>query len=451
MATNRIRKSLMALSVLCGLAATARGQSEDDYAPGRVGSGDIDLGAPADLSLYGGYPRPNAGWWGKAEGIYWIFQAPDTTTIGRDGFNPPTFDGNRRLFQPNTVDTGFIESDWAWGNRLEGGYMGEDNKGWMIGGFKTNTVSSSFETFNTDGGVGVSFLPQLGPDGVSTLQGFTDINGDGFDDDHNQNNIFGRDGEDIGQPNPNPPPAIIPPPDGIPDIAAPTDFGDLVYFPIFFDAIRAENKTRTFNIELMRVWRRSPCPKWVLLEWFAGARYFYINDKFNVEALGGILNPNQTADLDVSDGSYWNSEVENNLVGGQFGVRAQRKIQRLGFIAEGRGFIGANFQNYNLRGQLGNGLVPGADNQPVDLGDTTFRDSAHSTVFAPGGELRLQLNYQVTNAVQLQVGWTGMYFNGIARASQSIDYVIPGMQVTTANNEEDLFIQGVNFGVEINR
>lgn len=451
MATNRIRKSLMALSVLCGLAATARGQSEDDYAPGRVGSGDVDLGAPADLSLYGGYPRPNSGWWGKAEGIYWVFQAPDTTTIGRDGFNPPTFDGFRRLFQPNTIDTGFIDSDWAWGNRLEGGYMGEDNKGWMVGGFKTNTVSSSFETFNTDGGVGVSFLPQLAPDGVSTLQGFTDINNDGFDDDHNQNNIFGRDGEDIGRPNPNPPPAIIPPPDGIPDVAAPTDFGDLVYFPVFFDAIRAENKTRTFNIELMRVWRRSPCPKWVLLEWFAGARYFYINDKFNVEALGGILNPNQTADLDVSDGSYWNSEVENNLVGGQFGVRAQRKIQRLGFIAEGRGFIGANFQNYNLRGQLGNGLVPGADNQPVDLGDTTFRDSAHSTVFAPGGELRLQLNYQVTNAVQLQVGWTGMYFNGIARASQSIDYVIPGMQVTTANNEQDLFIQGVNFGVEINR
>lgn len=457
MATNRIRTKLLALGVQFWLAATALGQNpETDYAPGREGSGDVDLGAPADLSLYGNYPRPNTGYWGKAEGIYWVFEAPDTTTIGRDGFNPAASDGNRLIFQPNTLDTGWIESDWAWGNRLEGGYMGEDGCGWMIGGFKTNNVTSSFDSFNTSGGFGVSFLPSLGPDGLSALEGFVDLTGpagvpDGIDDDLNENNVFGRDGEDIGRPNPNPPPAIIPPPDGTPDVAAPVDFGDTVLFPIFFDVVRAENRTRTFNIEVMRVWRRSPFKRWATVEWFAGPRYFYLNDKFNVEALGGILNPNQTADFDVTDGSYWNTEVNNNLIGGQFGLRIQRKVQRLSFIAEGRGFVGANFQNYEIRGLLGNGLTPGADNQPVDLGDSAFHDTDNATVFAPGGELRVELNYQVTRAIQLQVGWTGMYFNGIARASESIDYRIPDMQISTANNEEDLFIQGVTFGLEVNR
>lgn len=456
MATKFLRKSLLALGVQFWLAATAFGQLEDDYAPGRVGSGDMDLGAPADLSLYGNYPKPNYGWWGKVDGIYLWFDGPDTTTIGRSGFNPATFDGVRRIFQPNTLDTGWIDSDWSWGNRLEGGYMGDDDKGWLVSGFSTNTLTKSITAgflppVHVNQGIGVSFLPAVGPDGISLLEGFVDVNGDGFDDDINQNTVFGRDGIDTGTPNGNPPPPFIPPLDGIPDTAAATDFGDLVYFPVFFEQIRAENKTKTFNIEVMRVWRRSPFRRhWGMIEWFAGARYFNLNDKFNVDAIGGILNPADD-EGDVTTNSYWYTEADNNLIGGQFGLRLTRKIHRLSFIGEGRGFIGANFQNYDIRGALGHGLTPGADNQPLDLGDTVFHDTEHAVQFAPGGELRVAVNYQVTRAIQFQAGWTGMYFNGLARASQSIDYRIPDMRIRTDDNDQDLFIQGVTFGVEVNR
>ncbi len=456
MATHRIRKSLLALGVQLWLATTALGQAEDDYAPGRLGTGDFDIGAPADLSLYGNYPKPNYGWFGKAEGIYLRFDGPDTTTIGRSGYNPATFDGQRRIFQPNTLDTGWIDADWAWGNRLEGGYMDDDNTGWLISGFSTNTITSTitagyFPPNLVNQGVGVSFLPQLGPDGISLLEGFTDVDGDGFDDDLDQDTIFGRDGQDTGTPNGTPPPAFIPPLDGIPDTAAATDFDDLVYFPVFFGTLHVENKVRTFNIEAMRVWRRSPFKRWAMVEWFAGARYFMMIDKFNVDTRGaGLLNPNG-AQQDVTDASYWHTEADNNLIGGQFGLRILRKQHRLTFIGEGRAFIGANYQNFDIRGQLGNGLTPGATNQPLDLGDTIFHDTEHAVQFAPGGELRVAVNYQVTRAIQLQAGWTGMYFNGLARASQSIDYRIPDMQISTAQNDQDLLIQGLAFGVEINR
>jgi hypothetical protein len=126
-------------------------------------------------------------------------------------------------------------------------------------------------------------------------------------------------------------------------------------------------------------------------------------------------------------------------------------MHRLTFISEARAFAGCNFQNFDIYGRLGNGLIPGNDNQPVDLGDTSFHDSASTTEFVPGGELRINVNYQVTSAVQLTAGWTGMYFDGLARASTSIDYRIPDMQITTANNTQDLFVQGVTFGIEINR
>ncbi len=478
MATKCIRKSLLALGLQFWLATTALGQAEDDYAPGRLGSGDFDIGAPADLSLYGNYPKPNYGWFGKAEGIYWTISSPDTTTIGRSGFEPAASDGDRLIFQSNTADTGWIESDPQWGNRLEVGYMGDDDKGWLVSGFKTTSQNSRLDLIGDDvplqvdvepdgffdfviraqGMVGVAFLPQLGPDGVSILEGFVDLNGDGFDDDLNQNNIFGRDGEDTGTPNQTPPPTTVPPPDGIPDTAAPTDFDDLVFFPVFFERLHATNETRVEGIEAMRVWRRTPFRRWGVMEVFGGPRYLHLRDKFVVMGLGGVLNPNLNIvpddglySWDYTDGSYWDTEVDNNIIGGQIGGRLVFKKHRVSTISEVRAFAGCNFQNFDIFGRLGNGLLPGNQNQPLDLGDTAFHDSDNTTELSLGGELRFALNYQVTQAIQLQAGWTGMYFSGLARAANSIDYRIPDMQVTTRNNDQDVFVQGVTFGVELNR
>lgn len=493
MATNRIRKSLLALGIQFWLATTALGQAEDDYAPGRLGFGDFDIGAPADLSLYGNYPKPNYGWFGKAEGIYWTIGSPDTTTIGRENFNPAASDGQRLLFQTNSADTGWIESDWQWGNRLEVGYMGDNDVGWMASGFKTTTQTSKLDLIGDDfpkrdnfpqtaiepndwfdqidrayGQIGVAFLPMLGPDGLSALEGFVNlVDEDGangtaiFDDDIDQDGVFGRDGIDTGTPNDNPPPGFIPPPDGIPDTAAPVDFDDLVFYPIFFERLHATNETRVEGVELMRVWRRTPFRRWGVMEIFGGPRYFRMRDKFVVIGLGGVLNPNLNVvpgdiatdpwSWDASDGSFWDTEVDNNIIGGQLGGRWAFKKHRVSYISEARAFAGCNFQNFDIFGALGNGLLPGNPNQPLDLGDTSFNDSDSTTELSLGGELRFSMNYQVTNAIQLQAGWTGMYFDGLARASNSIDYRIPDMRITTQRNDQDVFVQGVSFGVEFNR
>ena len=65
--------------------------------------------------------------------------------------------------------------------------------------------------------------------------------------------------------------------------------------------------------------------------------------------------------------------------------------------------------------------------------------------------MRFNLKYQVFRSVYLQLGYTAMYAENIARASKMVQYTLPGMGINSDNNKEGLFMNGVNFGVVINR
>ena len=59
---------------------------------------------------------------------------------------------------------------------------------------------------------------------------------------------------------------------------------------------------------------------------------------------------------------------------------------------------------------------------------------------------------QLTNLIAFKVGFTGMYIGNVVRAAHMIDYTVPNMGITTANNgnRENVFIEGLNLGFELN-
>lgn len=441
--------------------------------------GDGQLFAPADLSNYGNGPARARGWFGRMEYVDWAIGHPHVTTIGRPGFNPVTFDGAGFGIQVNSLDTGFITQRLNSGSRLELGYIGEGGAGWLVSHFIVHKESQHL----TGANAGIAFFSPF-VNGVSALESFVDATGapvppggpDGIDDDLNGNHIFGRHGEDLGTPNTTPPPAFIPPFDGIPDVPHATDFGDLAFLPVFFDTVNVRSTTSAWGIEINRLWQLSSFRGIGQWEMLAGARYLRFRDGFMVEAFGKVLDRGTAQEriLGVLADSQWNTTADNNLVGPEIGVRWKTRRGRLSFIAQGRFFAASNFQQVRQAGFLANppidenGSSPTANpspvpiqptptsptllGRPINLFPTAFHNSFRSTQFSPAAEFRMDFSYQVFRSVAVDAGFTYFFADNIARSSNMIDYTLPAMGILASQNRaNNLTIYGVNFGFSFNR
>jgi hypothetical protein len=115
-------------------------------------------------------------------------------------------------------------------------------------------------------------------------------------------------------------------------------------------------------------------------------------------------------------------------------------------------FAAANFIRTQQRSVIATNFpATGAANGPANLTPFGAQDSDDETEFCPGGELRLATTYQLTKAVGLKLSYTAMLVDNISRASNRIDYTLPDFGVLPINTNEDIFFQGVSFGVEVNR
>lgn len=88
---------------------------------------------------------------------------------------------------------------------------------------------------------------------------------------------------------------------------------------------------------------------------------------------------------------------------------------------------------------------------PTNLNGNSSNASAFRSTFAPMAELRLNATYQVTKAVGLQIGYTFVYINGVQRAADHINYNAPTFGLANLNERDSLVINGLSFGVNINR
>jgi hypothetical protein len=61
------------------------------------------------------------------------------------------------------------------------------------------------------------------------------------------------------------------------------------------------------------------------------------------------------------------------------------------------------------------------------------------------------MTYQIFRNIQATVGWTGLVAGGIARSPNTVSYTLPDLGILNTGNRQVLFIQGINFGFNINR
>jgi hypothetical protein len=173
-------------------------------------------------------------------------------------------------------------------------------------------------------------------------------------------------------------------------------------------------------------------------EVYLGMRYLELEDHFSMLGLGGIM-----ADTLVQQ------QVENRMVGPQFGFRWARQRGRWNFDLQGRGFFAANFGTITQDAEIGTLMTTGQPGVPARLAPTVLYHTENFQNFSPAGDFRAEVGMQLTQAIRAKVGWNGMIIGGISRASNTIEYRLPSMGIT--NHTEEVFIHGVNFGVEINR
>ena len=174
-----------------------------------------------------------------------------------------------------------------------------------------------------------------------------------------------------------------------------------------------------------------------------------------VVGVGGIIDfpPGQIPVGNVSN-SWHNlvSTVENEMFGGQLGLRWRNQIGRWKIGLDTRVFGMHNWQTargtYNERHWIdtdASGLDPALD-ETVQTSQTVVTD--HNREFTFGGDLRAELGIQATRDISLIIAFQGMAFaKGVSR-----DAIIPiALPDRFINTQESIYMGGVTFGVEYNK
>jgi hypothetical protein len=354
----------------------------------------MQIFAPADVSPYGGAAsRANLGYFFSFDGLYWSISTPKTSYIGLpptdpEGTRVAYWDDDISGFQISGLTTGSFEASFNPGTRVEFGRVAEDNHGWLFSTFRVHKQTQDPEYFN---GVPIIFRDPLG-----LMNGVVDVG---------------------------PPPVIR-------------------ALPMTFEHVAISNEVETWNVEFNLLRRTPQFHRGGYLEFFLGPRYMEVNEDFNVIAEGGPM-----AD------SRWFTRAENHMIGGQLGLRYFKKSFRWMLNLEGRFFAGLNRQNFKQEAVLGSQLINnrGTVNYPNAWEGSASTTFLSKDEWCPGVELRAELRYQLARSLSLRAGWTGMWFDGIARASNVVRYELPNMGIDASDNRQGLFIHGVTVGVDINR
>jgi hypothetical protein len=375
-------------------------------------------------------PPANQGYFIQYDRFYASVTAPDDTVIGDVASEGPAIVNSVPIFLQNSVRTSWDDSDFSGGDRIDFGYVTPEF-GWIC------SVLTFRHDHSISGGGGTVLFDD--PNGL--LRGFQDSNGDGFDDDVNNNNTYGRSGEDLGTPDGSMPPMFGAPFDGQPDQPAPTDFGDLVQFIPTFTSLSVVNEIRMDGVELMRAFRHPESNALSVLDLYAGVRFLKIKDRFALDGSGSVLGDTEIA-----------TTVDNNLIGPQIGLRWARIWGNLTLVAEGRVLGAVNLQQVSQSGRYTGSLSSGGGvNGPANLFPNSISNGFSKEEFSPLGELRLEALLHFNRYVAFRLGYTGMYMGGISRAAPKIEYRLPDFGVTDRSSVESVVTNAITIGLSINR
>lgn len=350
-----------------------------------------------------------------------------------------------------TLDSPAPRANFGWGERYELGYTNGET-GWEVGvidgpdvrdgatyGIDTNPLDPTQLGNDLYGSVLINFA-----DPLNLMMGFLDVWTAPGDGGPFSPNGFVDDIDDDGQHGPDfdtEDPAYIP---ETRFIGSGSDFEDIVRLPTSWEFVDVRNSTETQGFELMRTHQLNndhfmKKHQNQSLEFSYGARYLRLRDELRVTAVGGVLGA-----------SFWDTEIFNNLVGPQVGLKYMLQRHRVRFDWSGRFLFGYNIQNFDQTASLGQDLIPGQLNRPLYFSPTYSVHGKQENFFSPTAEMRVQASYQLTTAFALRLGYTAVFVDNISRATNQVRYELPrmGFNDGTAGKQE-IFINGVNFGVDV--
>ena len=354
------------------------------------------------------------------------------------------------------IDSAPPDGVFNWGHRYNFSYFDGD-EAWNISVLDGPTFASQAlygsETQNSlYGSVMVVF-----DDPLNLMQGFIDVvggqgqggpfSGDGIADDIDGDGQFGPDGYDTETP------ARIPETFFVGDLRG--DFDDIVKLPVSFQFLGVKNATQTRGIELMRTHRLSNSYMMTkhqnnAFEIGAGVRYFKMRDDFDVTGISFEEGDPEFFNGGTVGNAFWDTRVTNNLIGPQLSARWTHQRKRWNFDLGGRFLFAYNVQDFEQKTLIGQGLVPGQYNRPLYFPTTATEHGKQENDFSPTAEIRADVNYQLTRAISLRLGYTGMFIDNISRASSQVRYELPRMGfIDGAAGKQEAIINGANFGFDV--
>lgn len=462
------------------------------------GDSDLQFFSPVDFDFEDRPLRKDSGYIFNYDKLAWSFEG-ERQPLGNGGVSTASmnpwrgFDSGGSLIQigdddefilipgttifipapvlPTSVNDSAPRAEWGWGERYELGYWNKEN-GWMVGFLDgpeaVTSVTYGFGRDFVDGTVG-----GLGPNGealsplgsvlvvfddpLDLMVGFLDVvdgavvdasPGGALEADGNGDGVLDGDGlaDDIDKDGQHGPDGFVSDTAFIPDtdfIFAKPDYDDLVTLPTSFQSVNVRNSTETKGVEIMRTHRLSNRHKMAKhhgnrYELSYGVRYLRLRDQHVVNGEGGVLGT-----------SFWDTQIENNIVGPQVGMKWMHQRRRWQFDWSGRFLFGYNIENMSQTAALGQDLITGMHNKPLYFPPTYATHGKQEEDFSPVAEMRVQASYQVTSSIALKLGYNATFVDNIRRAAQHVKYELPNMGFRDGAGTQDIFINGVNFGFDV--
>ena len=341
------------------------------------------------------------------------------------------------------IDSGPPRAAFGWGDRYEVGYF-EGQHGWKVG-IIDNAHSSTNQSYglNTQDSIYGSVLVPFS-DPQNLMFGFIDVvgptggafNPDGLADNIDGDNQFGPDGYDTMDPGRVPDAILGPDQRG--------DLEDIVRLPTSWQFLNVRNSTRVDGIEIMKTYQLDNSHFMTKhqnnsFEIGAGVRYMRIRDRFTVTGDGGVMGF-----------SFWDTRVDNHIVGPQIEATWTYESHRWNFDVDGRFVFGADVQNFDQDAALGQDLVPGQYNRSIYFTPTVSDHGKQDIFFSPVAELRAESRYKFTKALAAKLGYTAIFADNISRATSQVRYELPRMGFRPDQaGAQTIFINGVDFGFEL--
>jgi len=469
--------------------------------------------APYQRDQFGGGARRTEGVYGTLEGVFYTFAPVKNIVIGDNdttGGVREAYTGNMILNQYNTIDTNHLGAVSGMGTRAEIGNF-RDHHGWSIGGYRVN-MSNSMEFANAsmvinDTSDMSAFTITSATADFSYIyngqKGFDKVPGNGTPMSINKvgpSALWGW--YIVEQYTPGVWRETF---DRVQDpqtgawtyvstgwVQLPGEsiwIGQLAPLPINFDNTRVTTQMEHWVIDALYTYRCHPT-RIGNLDMFGGVRYMEIDDSLlflgeGIPWKGVTVDPN-TGDLtgsatgmgSILGDSDWRFKADNHIIAPQIGGRWSRTNNRWTLSAEGRFLAGFNQQNLRSKGTMGS-LYNNVDTSifsstnatntsinytdyniypwsPIGIINSTrsFNHSATKHAFSPGVEVKVNANWQLTNAVGINFGVTSMWVDKIARGSKINDYSIYNDQffgLKDSGFTDFALMYGFNVGVTINR